>query len=80
MNIQATIHELGNGFPETGNYIPGNDGNLYRLVRTNGRIFTGSCGSGNYIHAELELADWDEDLEEDEEPFPAQAVLEGDDQ
>lgn len=78
MTIKATITELGNGLPDPGNLVPGDDGNLYHVIST-GHICTGSCGSGDYIHAEVELADWD-NLDEDEKPFPAQAVVDDDEE
>ena len=57
---KATIQERGNGFCDVGDYVSGNDGELYRVVRFVGRIQTGQSGSGapNYIHAEVEPADW----------------------
>jgi hypothetical protein len=72
--IDATISERGNGFPGKGDYVPGDDGSLYLVVSTNGRIQTGNrSGASNYIHATVELADWS-DCEEGEE-FPAMVVL-----
>jgi hypothetical protein len=68
----ATVYEMGNGFPGVDDYVPGDDGELYRITATDGRIST--TGMANNITAELELADWD-DVEEND-IFPARAVLE----
>lgn len=65
MTTPATITEHGNGFPEVGDYVPGDDGELYRIVAFQSRISTQSAGQGNTIQAELELADWD-DCDEDD--------------
>lgn len=69
--MKATIQERGNGFPSVGDYAPGDDGNLYRIVALSGRIQTAQ--SSNYIYAEVESADWLDCPEEDE--FPALVVL-----
>lgn len=60
--MNATITERGNGFPDVGDYVAGDDGEVYRVVRWthDGRIFTGRPGAGNSICAEVELADWDD--------------------
>ena len=72
--IEATIQERGNGLPGVGDYVPGDDGGLYVVVTVDGPIHTGgAAGAANYIHATVQLADWD-DCEEGEE-FPALAVL-----
>lgn len=52
----ATIHERGNGFPDSGDYVPGDDGELYRIKALNGVIHT--SGNANYIFADVELASW----------------------
>jgi len=71
--IQVTIDEKGNGFPDVGDFVRGDDGNLYEVVSL-GRIHTGQrSGASNYIHAEVVLADWDDVDEEDE--FPAQVII-----
>lgn len=65
----ATIYERGNGFPDVGDYVPGSDGNLYKVVKL-GRIETGrSPGASNWMLAKVELAEWSDC--EDEEEFPA---------
>lgn len=43
-----------------------------------GPIHTGGCGGGNYIYAEVELADWD-DVEEGWESI-CSAVIETEDE
>lgn len=63
--MMATIRERGNGLPTAGDYVPGN-GELYRVVRVVGQIHTGQAGEGNWVRAEVELADWDDCAEEDE--------------
>jgi hypothetical protein len=55
----ATIHECGNGFPDAGDYVAGDDGELYRVVELVGPIHTGPRqGAANYVYAVLEQADW----------------------
>lgn len=73
--IEATISERGNGFPDPGDYVPGDDGQLYRVVSLGGTIHTG-CRSGqsNYMYARVELADWS-DTESDDDVFSALAIL-----
>lgn len=71
--IAATIHERGNGLPEAGDYVPGDDGELYEVVTIDGRIQTGGSGRGNWVDATVRPADWD-DCDEDD-VFPAQAVV-----
>lgn len=72
--VRATIEERGNGFPDVGDYVPGDDGELYRVVSTDGRIQTGPAGASNWIRASVEAVEWDDCDEEAE--FPAMAVLE----
>ena len=68
MTTTCTIHERGNGFPEVGDYVAGDDGEVYRVSSIRGRIHTGqSCGDANYVHATVELADWD-DVDDLSEP------------
>ena len=67
----ATIHEMGNGFPDEGDYV-GGEGCLWRVVRL-GRIETGRApGAANWCLAEVAEAAWD-DCPEGEE-FPARVV------
>lgn len=72
--LEATITEMGNGLPTVGDYVPGDDGGLYRVVALEGPIHTGgAAGAANYRHATVEPADWS-DVEEDE-AFPARATV-----
>jgi len=71
---EATIEERGNGFPDVGDYVPGDDGQLYRVVTLTRRIETGtSSGAANWMGATVEEADWDDCAEED--LFPAAAII-----
>jgi hypothetical protein len=76
---EATPVERGNGLPTRGDLVPGDDGELYRVISVYGPIHTSPSGSGggNYVHARLQLADWD-DTESDDDVFPASAILETD--
>lgn len=69
----ATIHEMGNGFPSEGDYV-GGEGLLWHVVRLEGPIHTGNamCGEANYIYAEVEEARRDDCTEGGE--FPARVV------
>lgn len=70
----ATIVEQGNGLPDRGLYVSGDDGDLYEIVEIDTRIQTGAApGQGNWCNAHVERAEWD-DVEEDE-IFPAMAVV-----
>lgn len=70
--MQAKIHECGNGFPDTGDYVPGTDGLLYRVTGESfGPIQTGDP-SGNWLGVSVEEADW-ADCDE-ESVFPALCV------
>lgn len=69
MAIDATIYEAGNGFPDVGGLVPGDDGELYRVVSMGPRIDTGcaSRGEANRIEScRVELADWSETASDDE--------------
>lgn len=55
--IEATIHERGNGLPDVGDHVAGDDGELYEVVEI-GRIHCGPSGSGNYMYAHVRLVDW----------------------
>lgn len=65
--VEATIRERGNGLPDVGDYVAGDDGQLYEVVETTGGIHCSPSGSGGgtYMHARVRLADWD-DLSDDE--------------
>lgn len=68
MTVAATIHEHGNGLADVGDFVAGDDGEVYRVVELTGPIHTGGRpGASNYMHATVELADWDE-VSDDEEP------------
>lgn len=66
MATKATIHEQGNGLASVGDYVAGDDGELYRVESIDSRIQTGQPGVANYVYATVELADWS-DCEEDEQ-------------
>lgn len=75
VKCNAEIVERGNGLPQTGAYVGGDDGELYHIVSIENNINTGRRpGAGNWCRAEVELADWN-DVEEDE-IFPALAQVE----
>jgi hypothetical protein len=74
MALEVTIHERGNGFPGVGSYVPGSDGNLYRVSEIYGRIHTGQPGEDNYVNAVVEEADWG-DVDSDDDVFPACASV-----
>lgn len=81
MTIRATIHERGNGFPDVGDHVAGDDGEVYRIVaQPNTRIHTGQQGSGasNYMYAEVELSDWDQVSEAEYDDMTCQARLQED--
>lgn len=74
--IECTIRERGNGLPgprDIGAYVPGDDGELYRLVSVSGPIHTGRAGDDSYVHATVTRADWS-DCNEGEE-LRAVAIL-----
>ncbi len=62
----ARITERGNGLVDVGDYVPGNDGELYRVLALSGAIQTGGPGGGNWIRATVELADWSDCAEGEE--------------
>lgn len=75
--IKATITERGNGLPDVGDYVPGDDGQLYRVVAIDSNIQTGRRpGEGNWTRARVELADWS-DCEESEEHSASCTLDEG---
>lgn len=76
--MKATIHEMGNGLPEVGDYVAGADGSatyLYRVESIDSRIQTSAKGSGgaNWVFATVEQVDWSDCAEGDE--FPARVVV-----
>lgn len=74
--LKAIIRERGNGFPNRGDYVVGDDCSLYRVLETSSNINIGRAylGEGNWIEALVEEADWDDALEE----FPALVSVQGD--
>lgn len=79
--IRATIEERGNGFAGLGEYVAGDDGEVYRVVTLlrHGHIETHGPGAPNTIEAEVELADWD-DVTDETEPYCSAVIdaLDGD--
>ena len=68
MATKATISERGNGFPDVGDYVSGDDGEVYVVTAIpSGRIETHGSGAANTIDAEVALADWS-DVDDDSEP------------
>ena len=72
----ATVYERGNGLPDVGDYVSDDEGNLWQIAGALGRIETSGC-QGNHCDCQVIPADWD-DLEEEQEPFPAVALVAGD--
>lgn len=76
---QALIQEQGNGYPDVGDYVRGEDGALYRVQTIGSHIRTASehgiarAGGANVISATVEPADWS-DCEEGAE-FSALVLL-----
>jgi len=71
MRWNAKIIEQGNGLPDAGAYVPGNDGQLYKIVAIENNINTSGLGQGNWCRAVVALADWSD--VDDAEIFPALA-------
>lgn len=65
--VRAKISECGNGLPDVGDYVAGDDGEVYTVTALSGPIHTGAPGVGNYIYGSVELADWS-DVDDDNEP------------
>jgi hypothetical protein len=63
---RATIEERGNGLADVGDYVAGDDGEVYIVDKLIGPIHTNGCGP-QYIHADLSLADWT-DVDDDTDP------------
>lgn len=71
----AIIHERGNGFPQVGEYVTGQDGKPYRIVRLIGPVLTGQrSGLPNRQYAILEGAGWD-NITEEAEPYASAVIL-----
>ena len=63
----VTIEERGNGLPDVGDYVPGDDGNLWRIVSLIGSIQTGRyAGASNWVRATAEMVGWDDCEEENQ--------------
>jgi len=77
--INATIIERGNGMPDVGTLVPGNDGNLYRIETSIGHIQTGGPGEGYRMAVTVSLADWS-DAESDDDVYPCTCVIPTDDE
>lgn len=56
--MKAVITERGNGLPDVGDFVAGDDGEVYVVSSLQGPIHTGGPGGGDYIHARVKLADW----------------------
>lgn len=57
----CTIEERGNGFPGIGDYVAGDDGQMYLITGMASHIHTGQAsGCSNYVYATVEMADWDD--------------------
>lgn len=67
--MEAKISARGNGLPDVGDYVAGNDGEVYVVVSFRGPVRASQSGSGagDYIYGDVELADWS-DVDEDNEP------------
>lgn len=69
----ATLSERGNGLPDVGDYVPGDDGQLYRVTER-GQLNTGlRPGESNWCRAVVELVDWSDCP--DGEEHTAQAIV-----
>jgi len=63
--LRARIVELGNGFPNVGDYVSDDEGALYRVLAFVGNVETDTFpGAPNWVRAEVERASWD-DCDED---------------
>ena len=65
--VPCTIAERGNGFPDVGDYVAGDDGEVYVVVTLDSTIHTGARGEGNWMRATVESADWS-DVDDNSEP------------
>jgi hypothetical protein len=78
---EVRIVEQGNGLPDVGDYVPGPDGELYRVVAFHdGYIQTGRWpGEGDWIRAHVVRAALDDCAEGEEHPSVAVIPDEEDD-
>ena len=72
---RATIHERGNGWAAAGDYVAGDDGELYRITSIEGPIHTGGCGAGNYVYAMVEWCDWADITDEEADNMVCSATI-----
>lgn len=72
IEYKARIEERGNGMPTAGDYVAGNDGQLYRIVEIG--YTHAESGKANWAVATVELANW-QDTENDNEIHTAQAFV-----
>jgi len=73
---RAEIIEQGNGLAGAGEYVAGDDGQVYVITdELGGRIRTGPAGCGNRYDALVELAHWS-DVSDDDEPYCSATISE----
>lgn len=66
--IACTLRARGNGLPDVGDYVAGDDGEVYEVVKI-GRIHPGERpGMGDWMPGKVRLADWS-DVTDDTEPL-----------
>jgi hypothetical protein len=59
MTLKARIEERGNGFPRVGDFVAGNDGQVYRVVSISDRVqVPARRDMSNYLYGEVEAAEW----------------------
>lgn len=63
--MEATIYERGNGLPDVGDYVSGDDGEVYVITSLASTIHTSP--RGNFVYGCVKLADWT-DVTDDNEP------------
>ena len=74
--MKARIVDAGNGWPDPGDLVPGDDGELYRVLEVGSTIHTAQHRP-NWISAVVRRIDWTE-APSDDAVFPAGVVaLEG---
>lgn len=64
--VAAALVERGNGFPGVGDYVAGDDGEVYVVVSLGTVIHTGQPGSSAWIDGTVRLGDWGDVTEETE--------------
>lgn len=73
----AVISEAGNGLPDVGDYVAGDDGYLYRIITAGSIRAASSPGGSDHFDALVQRVDWEACKEEDE--FAAHCTLEQED-